>query len=83
MGSNINNDSFFNRWALVTGIIQLLDYDLNVAQISNDEIFKKLQNQDKILEQQSQELQKQTNEYLFEIIEQNKKILELLTETKK
>lgn len=79
----MNNDDFFSRWALVTGIIQLLDYDLNRTQISNDAIFKKLQNQDKVLEQQSQELQKQTNEYLVEIINQNKKILDILTKHKK
>jgi hypothetical protein len=64
-----------NKWALLTGILQMMDFDLNVKQISNDEIFLKLQKQDKTLEQQSKEIQKQTNYYLEKIIKQNDEIL--------
>lgn len=63
------------KWALLTGILQMMDFDLNVKQISNDEIFLKLQKQDKTLEQQSKEIQKQTNYYLEKIIKQNDEIL--------
>lgn len=73
-----NNNDFFNKWALITGMFQLLDYNLNVKQISNDKIFEKLQKQDKVLEYQNQELQKQTNEYLDKIIKQNDEILKIL-----
>lgn len=73
-----NNNDFFNKWALITGMFQLLDYNLNVKQISNDKLFEKLQKQDKVLEYQNQELQKQTNEYLDKIIKQNDEILKIL-----
>lgn len=73
-----NNNDFFNKWALITGMFQLLDYNLNVKQISNDKIFEKLQKQDRVLEYQNQELQKQTNEYLDKIIKQNDEILKIL-----
>lgn len=78
MASNINSDNFFNRWAIMTGIIQLLDYDLNIKQVDNDTLLQHLNKQDKILEQQSQELQKQTNEYLEKIVRQNYEIIEIL-----
>lgn len=64
-----------DKWALLTGILQMMDFDLNVKQISNDEIFFKLQKQDKTLEQQGKEIQKQTNYYLEKIIKQNDEIL--------
>lgn len=70
-----NNDSFFNKWAIFTGLLQMMDYDLNLKQISNDKIFEELQQQDKILESHSRELQEQTNFYLKKIIKQNEKIL--------
>lgn len=64
-----------DKWALLTGLLQIMDFDLNVKQISNDEIFFKLQKQDKTLEQQGKELQRQTNYYLEKIIKQNDEIL--------
>jgi len=67
-----------DKWALLTGLLQIMDFDLNVKQISNDEIFFKLQKQDKTLEQQTKELQKQTNYYLEKIIKQNDEILKKL-----
>lgn len=73
-----NNDNFFNAWAIFTGILQMMDYDLNMKQISNDVLLQHLDNQDKVLEGHSQELQKQTNEYLKKIVQQNEKILNLL-----
>jgi len=82
MASNINSDNFFNRWAIMTGIIQLLDYDLNIKQVDNDTLLQHLNKQDKILEQQSQELQKQTNEYLEKIVRQNYEIINILKNKK-
>lgn len=73
-----NNDYFFNKWAIFTGLLQMMDYDLNLKQISNDKIFEELQKQDKILEQQKTELQNQTNIYLKKIIKQNEKIINIL-----
>lgn len=78
MASKLTNEDFFNTFAIVTGILQILDYNLNVKQISNDEIFKKLQKQDKVLEDQTLELQKQTNLYLEKIVSQNDEIISFL-----
>lgn len=58
--------------------LQIFDFTLDVTQISNDEIMKHLLKQDRILDKQSNELQKQTNIYLKKIIEQNQEILNLL-----
>lgn len=68
MDSKVNGDQFFNTWALITGILQILDYNLNVNQISNDEILKHLQLQDKIINEE-------INTKLYKIIEQNEIIL--------
>lgn len=66
------NEDFFNKWALITGIVQVLDYNLNTKQISNDKLFEELQKQDSILENQNKN-------YLEKIILQNEKIIKLLT----
>ena len=75
-----NNDDFFNKWAIITGIIQLMDYGLNIRQVDNDTILQHLNMQDKILEEQNKELQKQTNQYLEKIVKQNEQILRKLNE---
>jgi len=80
--SNSDNNNFFNAWAIFTGILQMMDYDLNMKQISNDVLLQHLQRQDKVLEGHSQELQKQTNEYLKKIVEQNEEILKILYKDK-
>jgi len=72
------NDDFFNRWAIITGIIQLMDYGLNVKQVDNDTILQHLNMQDRVLENQNKELQKQTNEYLEKIVKQNEEIIRKL-----
>lgn len=76
--SNFNNDSFFNKWAIITGILQLMDYNLNVRQVDNDTILQHLNMQDKVLEDQNKQLQKQTNEYLEKIVKQNEEIIRKL-----
>lgn len=72
------NDDFFNRWAIITGIIQFMDYGLNVKQVDNDTILRHLNMQDRVLENQNKELQKQTNEYLEKIVKQNEEIIRKL-----
>ena len=74
MDSKVNGDQFFNTWALITGILQILDYNLNVNQISNDEILKHLQLQDKIINEE-------INTKLYKIIKQNELIIKLLNTT--
>lgn len=56
---------------IIANLCQLADYNMNVSQLSNDDIMRHLQEQDKLLN-------KQINEYLKEIIKQNKKIIALL-----
>ena len=72
------NDDFFNRWAIITGIIQFMEYGLNVKQVDNDTILQHLNMQDRVLENQNKELQKQTNEYLEKIVKQNEEIIRKL-----
>lgn len=79
-GNDTNNDDFFNRWALITGILQIMDYNLNVHQVNNDTILQHLNMQDSVLEVQNKELQKQTNEYLEKIVKQNEEIIRKLDE---
>ena len=78
-----NNDDFFNRWAIITGILQFMDYNLNVRQVDNDTLLQHLQKQEQILEEQNKELQKQTHEYLEKILEQNEEIIRKLDENNK
>lgn len=80
MKNHDNNEDFFNRWAIITGILQLLDYNLNIRQVDNDTLLQHLNMQDKVLEHQNRELQKQTNEYLEKIIRQNEEILRKINE---
>lgn len=80
MKNNNSADDFFNKWAIVTGILQFLDYNLNTRQVDNDTLLQHLQLQDKILEEQNKMLQIQTNEYLEKIIRQNEEIIKKLNE---
>lgn len=75
---NNSNDDFFNRWAIITGIIQFMDYNLNIRQVDNDTILQHLNMQDQVLENQNRELQRQTNEYLEKIVKQNEEIIRKL-----
>ena len=80
---NFSNDNFFNAWAIITGILQFMDYNLNVRQVDNDTLLQHLQKQEQILEEQNKELQKQTHEYLEKILEQNEEIIRKLDENNK
>lgn len=72
--NNLNNNNI-NNYDLVIGFFQIFDLLLNVSQTSNDELLKKLQSQDQILNYQTKELQKQTNVYLEKIVNQNEIII--------
>lgn len=72
-----NSYSYF-IFSIVANMCQLMDFQMNMAQLSNDDLMKELQKQDNILNQQNKVLDEQTNIYLKKIIEQNEQIIELL-----
>lgn len=57
--------------SIVANMCQLVDFQMNLTQLSDDDLMKHLVQQDRILDDQ-------TNNYLKKIIEQNKEIIELL-----
>ena len=59
-------------------LAQLINFEMNVQQLSNDDIMRHLLKQDKVLDEQTNMLQKQTNDYLEIIIKQNEEIIKLL-----
>ena len=65
---NSNNDLWNYMFTVYVGLIQMLDYSLNMNQTSNDELMKELQKQEQILDEQ-------THKYLKKIVEQNKEII--------
>lgn len=75
MDNNNDFDIFFIL-NIISNLLQIVDYQLNVSQVSNDEIMKHLQKQDGILSEQ-------TNIYLKQIIKQNEEIKEILREVVK
>ena len=73
---NNNDFDIFFILNIISNLLQIVDYQLNVSQVSNDEIMKHLQKQDGILSEQ-------TNIYLKQIIKQNEEIKEILREVVK
>lgn len=65
-----SNYSYFIL-SIVANMCQLMDFQMNMTQLSNDDLMRHLIEQDKVLEEQ-------TNDYLKKIVEQNEKIIELL-----
>ena len=63
-----NQEDYFN---LFIGFVQMLDFWLNIAQVSNDELFKELQKQDQILNEQNEK-------YLKKILKNQEKIIKML-----
>lgn len=72
MNSNNNKDNE-DLFALFIGFVQMLDFWLNIAQVSNDELFKELQKQDQILNEQNEK-------YLKKILKNQEKIIKMLEE---
>jgi len=60
----LNENNGFFLLNVLANCFQMLDYNLNVTQTSNDVLFK--------------ELQRQNKEYLEKIIKQNEEIIKLL-----
>lgn len=61
-----------NNWLnYIANICQIIEFQMNITQLSNDDLMKHLLKQDNILDVQ-------TNEYLKKIVEQNEQILKLL-----
>lgn len=65
----MNDNNGFFLLNVLANCFQILDYNLNVTQTSNDVLFK--------------ELQKQNKEYLEKIIKQNEEIIKLLKDGNK
>lgn len=61
--------------SLLANILQIANFQMNVEEVSNDELLKHLVKQDKVLDEQ-------TNIYLKKIIEQNEEIINLLKKGK-
>ena len=61
--------------AILANICQVTSFDMNITEVSNDEIMKHLLRQDKVLDEQ-------TNDYLKKIIEQNEQIISELKNLK-
>lgn len=57
--------------AILANLCQLASFDMNLTEVSNDTIMKHLFQQDKILDEQ-------TNDYLSKIVKQNEEIISLL-----
>lgn len=53
------------------GFVQMLDFWLNIAQVSNDELFKELQKEEQILNEQNEK-------YLKKILQNQEKIIKML-----
>ena len=65
----MNENNGFFLLNVLANCFQMLDYNLNVTQTSNDVLFK--------------ELQRQNKEYLEKIIKQNEEIIKLLKDGNK
>ena len=65
---NNNNEEYFN---LFIGFVQMLDFWLNIAQVSNDVLMKELTKQDQILNEQNEK-------YLKKILQNQEKIIKML-----
>lgn len=66
----MGNDNYFIL-SIIANMCQLMDFQMNMAQLSNDDLMKHLLQQDKVLDEQ-------TNIYLKKIIEQNEEIKNIL-----
>ena len=61
----------FETLTVLANLYQLASFDMNLTEVSNDSIMKHLLQQDKILDEQ-------TNNYLSKIVKQNEEIISLL-----
>lgn len=68
MGDNNNGWSFLDTLTVFSVLLQMMGYQSNQKQASNDDILR--------------ELQRQNMDYLEKITDQQKKIMEILSEIK-
>ena len=68
MGDNNNGWSFLDTLTVFSVLLQMMGYQSDQKQASNDDILR--------------ELQRQNMDYLEKIMEQQKKIMEILSEIK-
>lgn len=68
---NENNYDFFFILNVLANILQIANYEMLLEDVTNNDIMKELQIQDKTLAEQ-------TNIYLKKIIQQNEEILRIL-----
>ena len=66
----MGDDNYFIL-SIIANMCQLMDFQMNVSQLSNDDLMKHLLQQDKALDEQ-------TNIYLKKIVEQNQEIKNIL-----
>ena len=71
-----NNYDIFFFLGVIANLLQIENYDLNVTDVKNSELLKELQNQDTILNEQ-------TNIYLKRILANQEKIIKLLEDKDK
>lgn len=69
MIENYNNSYFI--LSIIANLCQLADFQMNISQLSNDDLMHHLQEQDNVLDEQ-------TNIYLKKIVQQNEEILKYL-----
>ena len=68
----METDNYFVL-SIMANMCQLMDFQLNVTQLSNADLMRHLLQQDKVLDEQ-------TNVYLKKIIDQNEEIKSILNE---
>ena len=68
----MKDDNYFIL-SIIANMCQLMDFQMNMSQLSNDDLMRHLLQQDKTLDEQ-------TNIYLKEIIKQNEEIKSMLNE---
>lgn len=68
---NNSNNNFWFMLNFIANICQLVDFQMDVTELSNEELMEHLQKQDKMINEQ-------TNNYLKKIVKQNEIIISLL-----
>lgn len=66
-----NENSSYFILSIIANLCQLADFQMNITQLSNDDLMRHLLKQDSVLDEQ-------TNIYLKKIVEQNEQIIKLL-----
>lgn len=66
-----NDDYSYFILSIIANMCQLVNFQMNMTQLSNDDLMTHLMKQDGILDEQ-------TNIYLKKIVEQNEQIIKLL-----